>query len=84
MSVCYGGCVCESLWVCMSKYASLCASLCYCEMRIICLFVYGLACVCGKCARVLSVSESEIVYVMCVCVRWYDSAGVRVCFVVCR
>ena len=70
--------------MCMSKYASLCASPCFCEMRIICLFVYGLACVRGKSARVLSVSESEIVYVMCVCVRWCDSAGVRVCFVVCR
>ena len=46
--------------------------------------LWACVCVCGKCARVLSVSESEIVYVMCVCVRWCDSAGVRVCFVVCR
>ena len=52
VSVCYGGFVCESLWVCMSKYASLCVSLCYCGMRIICLFVYGLAFVCVGSVRV--------------------------------
>ena len=69
--------------MCMSEYASLCASVCYCE-RLICLCVYGLARVCGKCVRVWSVSESEIVCVMCVCVRWCESADVRVCFVVCR
>ena len=39
--------------------------------------------VCAKCVRVWSVCESEIVCVMCVCVRWCERAGVRVCFVVC-
>ena len=53
----------------------VCVRVC---VTVKCAYVYlsmGLR-VCAKCVCVWSVSESEIVCVMCVCVRWCESAGV--------